>query len=389
MSIIERPVFFEGQILGAADLQAAVDHAAGQLARHERYLHLWGIATGLTLEATGVTTAAGKSYVDVIIKSGVAIDGTGREIVLADDTPLSEATFQDANVAVQPKPDDWFPVYLVGRDEAGQVPPFSAGACTSSQASRQAEKVIVQFGLPGSAANLDKQSPDSAASGPGSGVWRVLIGFVQWDTGLSKFTKIALRDDQGVGPRYAGVRADEVAARGGALALRARQRNQARAPAMIIDETNGGELRFGLQDEAGNIKPVFTLNAKGDIHTDGKIEAAIKPGTVQMQSGTAMDGVVLPLPPGVTAETIAPDKGKSTVHVQLTPRLDLKPPSLTPQLDEWGGFPLVCRVDDDRRLHCVIRWFKLSGASAGTFKDSPGLCDYLLVVAVPAADGGQ
>ena len=50
MSVIERPFFFEGQILGAADLQAAVDHAAGQMARHERYLHLWGIATGLTLE---------------------------------------------------------------------------------------------------------------------------------------------------------------------------------------------------------------------------------------------------------------------------------------------------------------------------------------------------
>jgi hypothetical protein len=388
VSVIERPVFFEGQILGAADLQAAVEHAAGQMARHERYLHLWGIATGLTLEATAVTTASGVSYVDVIIKSGVAIDGTGREIVLAEDKPLSEATFQDANVAVQPKPEDWFPVYLFGRDEAGQVPSFSAGACTSSQASRQVENVIVQFGRPGSAADLDKQKLLASASGPGSGAWLVLIGFVQWNTGISKFTKIGLSDDQGVGLRYAGVRADEVAARGGALTLRTRQRNQAGAPAMVIDETKG-ELRFGLQDQAGNIKSVFTLNAKGDIHTDGKIEAAIKPGTVQVQSGTAMDGVVLPLPPGVTAETIAPDKGKGTVHVQLTPRLDPRPLSLTPLPDQWGGFPLVCRVDDDRRVHCVIRWFKLFGANAGTFKDFPGLCDYLLVVAVPAADGGQ
>jgi hypothetical protein len=388
VSAIERPVFFEGQILGAADLQAAVDHAAGQMARHERYLHLWGIATGLTLEATGVTTASGVSYVDVMIKSGVAIDGTGREIVLAGDMPLSEATFQDANVAVQPKPDDWFPVYLVGRDEAGQVPSFSAGACTSSQTSRQVENAIVQFGLPGSAADLDKQELPDSASGPGSSAWRVLIGFVQWAPGIGKFTKVGLTDPNGVGLRYAGVCADEVAARGGALALRTRQRNQAGAPAMIIDETKG-ELRFGLQDAAGNIKPVFTLNAKGDIQTDGTIKSAIKPGTVQVQSGTAMDGVVLPLPPGVTAETIAQDKGKGTVHVQLTPRLDSKPPSLTSLPDQWGGFPLVCRVDDDRRLHCVIRWFKLFGAGAGTFKDFPGLCDYLLVVAVPAADGGQ
>ena len=46
-AIIERPTFYEGQILAGADLNAAVDHARGQLARHERYLHLWGVAEGL------------------------------------------------------------------------------------------------------------------------------------------------------------------------------------------------------------------------------------------------------------------------------------------------------------------------------------------------------
>ena len=383
MSVIERPVFFEGQILGAADLQAAVEHAAGQMARHERYLHLWGIATGLTLEATDRTTAAPAvvPYVDVTIKSGVAIDGTGREIVLAEDTPLSEATFEDANVAVQPKPDDWFPVYLVGRDEAGQVPSFSAGACTSTQASRQVENVIVQFGRPGSASDLDKQPRGSAASGSGSGVWRVLIGFVQWDTGIHKFKKIGL-SDQGVGPRYAGVLADDVAARAGALALRTRERNQVGAPAVIMDGANGGEFRFGLQNAAGGVTPVFTVNAKGDLKAEGKIQGAVTPGSVQVQSGTATDGVILPLPPGVTGDMVAP--GKGTLHVQLTPRLDGTPTPTT--TDKWGGFPLECFVDDDRRLHCLVRWLKLNGSTAPTIQDLPGLCDYLLIVAV-AAEG--
>jgi hypothetical protein len=379
VSVIERPIFFEGQILGAADLQAAVEHAAGQMARHERYLHLWGIATGLTLEATGVTTAAPASvpYVDVIIKSGVAIDGTGREIVLAANTPLSEAAFDDANVVGGASEDDWFPVYLVGRDEAGQVPSFSAGACTSSQASRQVENVIVQFGRPGSAADLDKQKLPDSASGPGSGAWLVLIGFVQWNSKISKFKDIK-NTDQGIGPRYAGVRADEVAARGGALALRTRQRSEVGAPAMIMDNAHGGEFRFGLQNAAGDVTPVFTVNAKGDLKAEGTISGAVTPGKFKVQSGTATDGVILPLPLGVTDAMVA--SGKAIVHIQLTPRLGGAP---TPTLsDKWGGFSLECFVDSDRRLHCLIRWLKLDSTAPPTIQDSPGLCDYLLLVAV-------
>ena len=45
----ERPAFFEGQILAAADLTSAVDYGRAEVARHERYLHDWGIAEGLEL----------------------------------------------------------------------------------------------------------------------------------------------------------------------------------------------------------------------------------------------------------------------------------------------------------------------------------------------------
>ena len=45
----ERPAFFEGQILAAADLTSAVDYGRAQAARHDRYLHAWGIAEGLEL----------------------------------------------------------------------------------------------------------------------------------------------------------------------------------------------------------------------------------------------------------------------------------------------------------------------------------------------------
>jgi len=212
----------------------------------------------------------------------------------------------------------------------------------------------------------------------------VLVGFVQWDRTISKFKDIATKD-QGIGLRYAGVRADEVAARGGALVLRTAGRTEAGKSAVIMDDANGGELRFGLQNAAGVVTPVFTVNAKGDVKAEGKIQGAVTPNSVQVQSGTAMHGVVLPLPPGVTEEMVAP--GKGTVHIHLTPRMDLTP--LRPSAAGlWVSIPFQCYVDNDRRLHCELRWLNVNSTPV-SIQDLPGLCDYLLVVAVAASKGGQ
>ncbi|HEV7408805.1 MAG TPA: hypothetical protein VGO01_09995 [Bradyrhizobium sp.] len=386
--VIERPSFYEGQILSAADLQAAVDHAAGQMARHERYLHLWGIASGLTLDKQDRSTAGPppQPYVEVTIKSGVAIDGTGREVVVPADTPLSEAAFDEGNVAVGAGTDDWFPVFLIGGDESGVVPSFGSLACTTGVAARMIENFSIQFGRPGQAAQLDNQTIKAPSDGPGSSEWRVLVGFVQWDASIGKFKAIADKD-QGIGPRYAGVCADEVAARSGTLVLRSAPRTAAGKSAVVMDDTNGGEFRFGLQNAAGVVTPVFTVNAKGDVKAEGKIQGAVTPGSVQVQSGTAMDSVVLPLPPGVTEDMVA--LGKATVHVQLMPRMDIT--SVAPAGPHiWVSVPSECRVDADRRLHCTIRWLDLSTPSPPIVtQDLPGLCDYLLVVAVAASAGGQ
>lgn len=378
--VIERPSFYEGQILAAADLQAAVDHAAGQMARHERYLHLWGIASGLTLEKQDRSTSdtPPQPYVEVTLQAGMAIDGTGREVVVSEDQPLVESDFQDQNVAVGANPDDWFPVFLIGGDEPGAVPSFGAGACASGAATRTSEKFRLQFGRPGQAAQLDDQDETLLTDGPGSYEWRSLVGFVQWNDTLKKFKAIA-DSDQNVGLRYAGVRADEVVARGGALVLRSAARNDAGKTAMVVDNTDGGALRFGLQSASGAITPVFTVTAKGDVKAEGKIQGAVTPGSVQVQSGTALDGALVPLPPGVTADMVAP--GKGTMHVHLTPRVDASPWTPTGP-GNWVGVPLQCSAGDDRRLHCTIRWFKTDVPGAPT--DLPGMCDYLMVVAVAA-----
>ena len=72
---IARPVFTENQILSAADVNAIVSHARGSRARHDRYLHSWGIADGLELVGTPRTDTAGP-YVEVDgVARAVAIDG--------------------------------------------------------------------------------------------------------------------------------------------------------------------------------------------------------------------------------------------------------------------------------------------------------------------------
>ncbi|CAB3778782.1 hypothetical protein LMG28614_00730 [Paraburkholderia ultramafica] len=382
--VISRTTFYEGQILGAADLQAGVDHGPGQLARHERYLHLWGIAFGLALVKTERTTAAPASvpYVEVKVAAGVAIDGTGRELVVPNDTPLSESEFDQFNVAVGATSTDWFPVFLVGLDEVGAPSGGGSMGCTADQASRTVESFLLQFGRPGDATIIDTQTPAAVADGPGSGGWKVLLGFVQWNNTIKKFADVNTID-QGIAPRYAGVQADEIAARGGQLVLRSKSRSQAGAPAVVIDaSTGGGELRFGAQDAGGAVQPVFRVTAKGDVIATGQIQGAATPGSVQVQSGTATDGIILPLPPGVTEDMVAP--GKATLHVQLTPRLDGTPPDPT---GKWANSSLKCSLGADRRLNCLIRWFNLATAAPIVPKDLPGLCDYMIVVSVPAAGG--
>ena len=96
--IAGRPTFFEGQIVAAADLNGVVEGARVTLAQHERYLHLPGIAEGLAMTATDRQTLAGESYQDIVVQPGLAVDGTGRHLVVADAQRLSEDAFDELNL---------------------------------------------------------------------------------------------------------------------------------------------------------------------------------------------------------------------------------------------------------------------------------------------------
>src|SRR4051794_3479001 len=97
MADITRPSFYEGQILAPDDLTGSLEYARAQAARHERYLHTWGIATGLELAGDPRTTPDGKTYKAVSARAGMAIDTAGRQIVVGDDEVLNENAFDLVN----------------------------------------------------------------------------------------------------------------------------------------------------------------------------------------------------------------------------------------------------------------------------------------------------
>ena len=384
---VERPIYSEGQVLGAADLNAAVDHARGQQARHERYLHTWGIAWGLELTPKEKQTEVGGQpvkYVEVTLEPGVAIDGRGREIVVAEKQRLSEDDFDQLNVTVQ-DPEALYPVLLRGLDRTATPPAFSTGDCASAEPARAVEGYEVTFLGPELSLDLDEQGQSAVADGPGGGgedAWLVLLGFVKWDKTNKKFTAVEATSS-GVGPRYSGALADVVAARSGKLLLRTRASNQSDKPALVIDEEEGGSLKFGLLNSSGVVTPVLTVSASGDVTAAGKIQGAFNPGSVYVQSGVASDGMIVPLPSGVKPDQVGP--GKAALHVQVTPRLaGATPPDNT---NTWGIFPLECSVDADRRVRCLVRWVRIN-APVSTL-DLPGTCDYSVTVAVPATEGGS
>lgn len=86
----QRPHFFEGQYLGAADLEAAVEYARLQQARHDLGAHTWGIAAGLQLKEQSLANG----QLDLYILPGYAWDGFGRPIVVLAPYKLPAELFQ-------------------------------------------------------------------------------------------------------------------------------------------------------------------------------------------------------------------------------------------------------------------------------------------------------
>jgi hypothetical protein len=438
---IQRPRYFEGQVLAAEDLTAGLEYTRAQAARHNRLVHRWGIVTGLQLTATP-RTGSGASWVEVTVSAGMAIDGTGREIVLPDPELLDERAFERRRVAVGDL-EAWYPVMIAGAD-LGVVPPPSTRRCTPARANRTAEGWQIEFGAPGLETTLEQQKPsdiDAGAGGaPNTPRWWILLGFVKWDGTLRRFTAIA-DESHGIARRWVGVRADEVEARSGHLLLRTRSAQLARTSAAAIDEgklgaalrlgtadsagrlaprvsidsegtiesvagklalrsgsagvagvpvaeiadtTAGGTFTFGLQQASGPLTKLFSVDEQGNLSIAGRFTGQVATAGLQsmrVEMGVAFDGTVLPLPDGITQQQV--DRGEVRLHLQVTPRACGTQPWDGDPSKKWIGSTSELSIDAERRVRCRVRWLGFT-STLQTVEDLAGSCDFLVIaVAVP------
>jgi hypothetical protein len=367
----ERPTFFEGQVLAAEDLTSTVEYSRAEVARHERYLHDWGIAEGLELTQNTKTDSGGK-YVEVMLGAGLAIDGTGREIVVPAPVMLNTSDFIRDNGA-SPQSGAYYPVLLQGADNDAPAPALTAGACgPATQPTRKQEGYVVTYGGLGADPLLNEPSVPDVNAGPvpapGQGPWTIQLGSVQWHSKRKKFT-----DANDAGRRYAGVMADTVAARSGTLTLQAQPSPAPGQPVLAL----GGDppFTFGLYKGGNAIDPRLTVSAEGNVVATGTIKGALAPGEMAVQSGTATDGVIIPLPPGVTDSQVA--SGAVTLYLHLTPH--------TPQSTAQNSWyvPVKCDVDSNRQLTCLV--LHGSGTAFSTTGPQSGAADYLIVATVGSA----
>jgi hypothetical protein len=388
---IERPIFYDGQILASADLGATVDYARDQLARHDRYLHSWGIISGYDVKFSQSSNSSGTSTGQVTIAAGVAIDGRGRELVLAADQILDPTTFNSAHVYdLSNPPTTWYPLYVSGIPPQPVVSASLNGACAgTAEATREAEEVQFTFGPAGLTTNstvpYDTPGPGDPTDPPnGTPTWPILIGFVQ--SNGTTFTGAQSSNGNGVSRRLAGVQAARVEASDGALSLQTSP-NVATQLLLSLDEQTG--LTFGPVNAQGAIRALLAVDTGGNVTIAGHLASntPVPAGGVSVQSGVATDGMILPLPSGVSASDVS--SGSITLHWQVTPIIpDINlsivpaPPTVVAVL------PLECVIDSDLRVHCRVRYLS-STASGVKTTDAAGSCHYFLAGAKPLVGGSS
>lgn len=69
---LERVNYFQGQLLSASDLQVEQEYFLARLRRHNRYMHGWGVVSGLTVTVETPT--------QIVVEPGFAIDCVGNDI---------------------------------------------------------------------------------------------------------------------------------------------------------------------------------------------------------------------------------------------------------------------------------------------------------------------
>ena len=383
-----RPAFAEGQLLAAADLTLLANNPRAMAERHNRFVHRWGIVSGLTLSAEDAKDAGGNAFKKVSLEPGIAIDGEGRELLVAQKLLLDPAQLQRA-IGPSIGEDVLYPAFIASQlqQALGASEAASAGPCASQSGPAKIEEAVqVIFQPAGEELSDQKASALSASPAPDGGFapWLVFVGYVKWSAAAQAFADI----DAVAATRFrpaVGVNAGVIAGDSSRILLHPAAAPTAGDAALEISQTSDGPtLVFGsFQSALVPLDPLVSINSKGDMTVKGTIVGKTTGNTVLVQSGIASDGMVLPLPAGVTDAQVT--AGTARVHVQLSPHID---PSGSPDpAMDFAALVQECRADSARQVHCRICWVSLPTstgvATVGqTAVTQPGQVSYLVCVTV-------
>jgi hypothetical protein len=133
----QRPSFFEGETLGAADLQQLVIYLRDQSQRHLLGGHTWGIVAGLQL----LEQTAPGGGIDVYLLPGCAVDGYGRGVVVVNPLRLDVSWFNG-------QPDGPVQVWIrYDQGDTNAVQPGFQKCCPATDAyTRVAESYAIEVG---------------------------------------------------------------------------------------------------------------------------------------------------------------------------------------------------------------------------------------------------
>lgn len=305
----ERPRFFEGQYLGADDLQAFLRYARQHDARHLLGAHTWGIVAGIDLiDTTSPTGDAG-----YVLTPGVAVDGYGRLLVVAEPFVLTTDLF-----ASQPSGtvNVWIRYEETERHE--NRPGYQVCDC-SDEFARVDESVVVEVGphitvgerqsgvavgddtyvdarealghhLPGQPLACDGSVPPQAFPGEGDrDLWLIPVGQVAWSKPGAAFQPRSDADRKAsrIFRRAAGLVAESLVPSEGVLRLRPRW--TPRQAGVSHDQVCGADAiaESDIVDCGGELTFKEMIWLEGDVRF--RHDARIYGGRLEFQEATGTD----------------------------------------------------------------------------------------------------
>ena len=253
----ERPRFYEGQYLGADDLEVFLKYAREYDARHLLGAHTWGIVAGI--ELTSVTGPAGD--VQYLLTPGIAVDGYGRMILVPAPHVLTSDLFAQ-------QPSGSVNVWIRFDESAFRALRAGYLACDCNDAfERWAEAFVIEVGprlsfeLRESGVNVGDDFHADAREALGfdlplqplacdgsvaaqrfptkdeRSLWLIPVGQVPWQKGNPSQFLAATEADQKASRafrRQAGLVTEHIYPAGGVIRLRSRL--SARRPGVTTDE---------------------------------------------------------------------------------------------------------------------------------------------------------